>query len=193
MEADPEHVRRVRYENLVTEPAREIAGILRFIGAEVSEANLKIAITIKLLRPNLPVYARSETQRVSDNMKSFGTDIVINPYAIFAERLFLALSSPMKYLVQDWLISVQGTPLRSRLDPPSGRWVVCGAGRFGEHVLQRLAESSLPVTVVDVHPDRVKRYDDAVLGKSRERGVLEAERRRAGQGVALDQEGCVRV
>jgi hypothetical protein len=44
MEADPEHVRRVRYENLVTEPAREIAGILRFIGAEVSEANLKIAI-----------------------------------------------------------------------------------------------------------------------------------------------------
>jgi Trk K+ transport system NAD-binding subunit len=160
----------------------ELAGLGRpncegvIVTTNDDHANLKIAITIKLLRPNLPVYARSETQRVSDNMKSFGTDIVINPYAIFAERLFLALSSPMKYLVQDWLISVQGTPLRSRLDPPSGRWVVCGAGRFGEHVLQRLAESSLPVTVVDVHPDRVKRYDDAVLGRGTEAHTLEEAR-----------------
>ena len=44
LEADPEHVKRVRYENLVTEPEREIAGILRFIGTEVSEASLRIAI-----------------------------------------------------------------------------------------------------------------------------------------------------
>lgn len=44
LEADPAHVKRVRYENLITEPEREIAGILRFIGTEVSEASLRTAI-----------------------------------------------------------------------------------------------------------------------------------------------------
>ncbi|UCH24389.1 MAG: sulfotransferase [Trueperaceae bacterium] len=44
LEADPEHVKRVRYEDLVTEPEREIAGILRFMGVEGSEADLRIAI-----------------------------------------------------------------------------------------------------------------------------------------------------
>ena len=42
--SDPEQAKRVRYEDLVTEPEREIAAILRFVGAEVSEANLRRAI-----------------------------------------------------------------------------------------------------------------------------------------------------
>ena len=75
-------------------------------------ANLTIAITSKLLRPELPVLARSETRRVVANMASFGTDLTVDPYTIFAERLYLALTSPTKYLVQDWLISVPGTRLR---------------------------------------------------------------------------------
>ena len=104
-------------------------------------ANLKIAITTKLLRPELPVLARSESLRVTANMDSFGTDHTIDPYSIFAERLFLALSSPVKYLVQDWLISVPGSELREALNPPSGRWIVCGAGRFGSRMLSRLEDS----------------------------------------------------
>ncbi len=92
--------------------------------------NLTIAITVKLLRPELAVLARSENQRVCDNMASFGTDSVINPYRIFAERMSLALNSPIKYLVQDWLISVPGSELREVLEPPTGPWIVCGAGRF---------------------------------------------------------------
>ncbi len=134
--------------------------------------NLKIAITAKLLRPELPVLARSETARVSDNLRSFGTDAVIDPYAIFAERLYLALSSPIKYLVQDWLISVEGTNLRERLDPPIGRWIVCGAGRFGERMLDRLTESKLPFTVVDVHEERLGKYPNAVLGRGTEAHTL---------------------
>mgnify|MGYP001818189405 CR=1 FL=1 len=74
--------------------------------------NLTIAITVKLLRPDVAVLARSENQRVCDNMASFGTDSIINPYRIFGERLSLALSSPTKYLVQDWLITVPGSELR---------------------------------------------------------------------------------
>jgi len=136
------------------------------------QANLKIAITAKLLRPGLIVLARSENSRVSDNMSSFGTDYVIDPYAIFSERLFLALSSPVKYLVQDWLISVPGSALREPLNPPKGRWIVCGAGRFGSRMLEQLRESAMPFTVVDVHPERLEAYENGVLGRGTEAATL---------------------
>ena len=136
--------------------------------------NLTIAITVKLLRPNLAVLARSENQRVCDNMASFGTDSIINPYRIFAERLHLALSSPTKYLVQDWLISVPGSELRKVLKPPMGPWVVCGVGRFGALMVEQLEAMGLPVTVIDVHPDRLPAYKQAVLGRGTEAHTLVA-------------------
>ncbi len=135
-------------------------------------ANLTIAITSKLLRPELPVYARSETDRTSGNMASFGTNYIIDPYAIFAERMFLALSSPVKYLLQDWLISVPGSALREPIDPPTGRWIICGLGRFGSRMAARLEEAGMPYAVVDVHPDRIKGRENGVLGRGTEGETL---------------------
>ena len=156
----------------------EIAGLMSpncqgiIVTTNDDQVNLKIAITSRLLRPELQVLARSETSRVSANMESFGTDFVIDPYAIFAERLFLALSSPVKYLVQDWLISVPGSSLREPLHPPTGRWIVCGAGRFGSRMLPQLEESGLPFTVVEVHADRLANYPNHVLGRGTESATL---------------------
>ena len=154
--------------------------------------NLTIAITVKLLRPELAVLARSENQRVCDNMASFGTDTIVNPYRIFAQRLSLALSSPVKYLVQDWLISVPGSVLREGIAPPTGKWIVCGAGRFGIRMIQQLQQSGLPITVVDVHPDRLTAYENSVLGRGteahtlEEAGIATAEGIIAGTGDDID-------
>lgn len=136
-------------------------------------ANLTVAITAKLLRPQLPVFARSETNRTSRNLASFGTDYIIDPYSIFAERMYLALSSPIKYLLQDWLISMPGSMLRQPLDPPSGRWIIAGLGRFGSRIAERLAETGLPFTVIDVHEDRLEGFDHAVVGRGTESHTLE--------------------
>ena len=137
------------------------------------QVNLTVAITVKLLRPEISVLARSEIQRVCDNMASFNTDLIVNPYRIFAERISLALSSPIKYLVQDWLISVPGSKLREVIEPPKGPWIVCGAGRFGARTIEQLEKSGLPVTVIDVHPDRLPAYQNAVLGRGTEAHTLE--------------------
>jgi Trk K+ transport system NAD-binding subunit len=134
--------------------------------------NLTIAITVKLLKPELAVLARSETDRVSDNMMSFDTNSVIDPYRIFSERFHLALRSPVKYLVQDWLISVPGSKLRKELKPPTGTWIVCGAGRFGIRMIEQLQLSALPVTVVDVRPERLSIYEGGVLGRGTEAHTL---------------------
>ncbi len=154
--------------------------------------NLTIAITAKLLRPGLTVLARSENRRVSDNLASFGTDFIVDPYRIFAERLFLALRSPVKYLVQDWLISVPGSDLRDVVKPPKGHWIVCGAGRFGSPMLEQLQISKMPFTVVDVHPERLPAYEHGVLGRGTEAhtlmeaGVNEAVGIIAGTGDDID-------
>lgn len=137
------------------------------------QVNLTVAITVKLLRPEIAVLARSEIQRVCDNMASFNTDLIVNPYRIFAERISLALSSPIKYLVQDWLISVPGSKLREVTAPPTGPWIVCGAGRFGARTIEQLEKSGLPVTVIDVHPDRLPAYQNTVLGRGTEAHTLE--------------------
>jgi Trk K+ transport system NAD-binding subunit len=154
--------------------------------------NLTIAITSKLLRPELPVMARAETRRVVHNMASFGTDQAVDPYTIFAERFFLALKSPIKYLVQDWLISVPGTRLREELKPPDGRWILAGVGRFGSRMAAKLDEAGVDYTVIDVHPDRVAERPGSVLGRGTEAqtlmqaGVMEAEGIIAGTGDDVD-------
>jgi voltage-gated potassium channel len=135
-------------------------------------ANLTVAITSKLLRPDLPVMARSESPMTSANMASFGTDHIVDPYEIFAERFFLALSSPIKYLVQDWLISVPGSELRKLLNPPSGHWIVCGMGRFGQRIAAKLDEMALPYTAVDTQPDRLQGSPNSVLGRGTEASTL---------------------
>jgi Trk K+ transport system NAD-binding subunit len=135
-------------------------------------ANLTIAITSKLLRPGMPVLARSETRRVMANMASFGTDLTVDPYTIFAERFYLALRSPTKYLVHDWLISVPGTDLRRELNPPAGRWLLAGVGRFGSRMAARLDEAGVSYTVIDVHPDRVAQRPGSVLGRGTEASTL---------------------
>jgi Trk K+ transport system NAD-binding subunit len=135
-------------------------------------ANLTVAITSKLLRPDLPVLARSETPMTSANMASFGTDHIVDPYDIFSSRFMLALNSPTKFLVQDWLISVPGSQLRKPLSLPSGQWILCGLGRFGSRIAARLEEAALPFTVVEVHPDRLTGRHNEVLGRGTEAGTL---------------------
>ena len=136
-------------------------------------ANLTIAITAKLLRPELPVMARAESRRTVANMASFGTDHTVDPYTIFAQRFYLALKSPTKYLVQDWLISVPGTQLRDRLNPPDGRWILAGVGRFGSRMAAKLDEGGVDYTVIDVHPDRVQERPGSVLGRGTEAKTLQ--------------------
>jgi voltage-gated potassium channel len=150
--------------------ARNCIGMIAITNDD--HANLTVAITSKLLRPELPVLARAESRRVVDNMASFGTDLTVDPYTIFAERFHLALVSPVKYLVQDWLISVPGTELRASMEPPDGRWILCGIGRFGSRMELKLQEADVPCTAIDVHPERIAARPGSVLGRGTEAKTL---------------------
>jgi len=138
------------------------------------EANLKIAITSKLLNRPLPVICRAETHDVQNNMASFGTDHIINPFDTFGDRLGLALHSPGTHLLFQWLTAVPNTPLSEPLYPPHGKWVLCGYGRFGKAVHQSLIGEGVQTVIVEADPQRTGCADRCVIGRGTEAITLQA-------------------
>jgi Trk K+ transport system NAD-binding subunit len=113
------------------------------------EANLAVAIAVRLLNPSVPVLARADRQETAANMDSFGTDHIIYPYERFGEYLASAIDTPASCRLTEVLVGVPGRRPRPQTEPPRGRWVVCGYGRFGREVVKSLVGGGLEVTIIE--------------------------------------------
>jgi Trk K+ transport system NAD-binding subunit len=134
------------------------------------EANLAVTMAAALLRPELPVIARTTSPAIGERMCAFGNPSVINPFDTFGDHLRLALRAPASFQLLTWLESGPGAPLppRGRL-PRGGRWVVCGYGRFGRETTKDLRAEGLDVTVIDQeeHDD-----EEVVVGDGSDPAVM---------------------
>lgn len=142
----------------------------------VNEANLKVAITAKLLHPEIQVICRADSHDVEANMASFGTDHVYDPFDTFALNMAIAIESACLSLLVDWLAGIRGEPLREPVYPPGkGRWVICGYGRFGKAMYRHLKEQGLQLTVIEAQPQRTGMPAEGVVqGRGTEAVTLEA-------------------
>ena len=113
------------------------------------EVNLKIAITSKLLHPDVRVVCRSELKEFEDNMRSFGTDYIVNPFETFSNIFAMAMHSPAMHLIYDWLTGAPNTRLSDPVYFRYGHWILCGYGRFGKQLFKHLRDSSIPTTIID--------------------------------------------
>lgn len=112
--------------------------------------NLAAVMAVRLLRPELPVYARANDRVTAASMHDFGADGVINPFDRFGEYLILRLQRPVTYRLVKWLLAAYDSPLeecRTRL--PSGRWIVASDDHFGEEIASDLRRAGVVVEVVD--------------------------------------------
>lgn len=124
-------------------------GVVALTGDD--ETNLDVAMTTALLRPDLPITARSNSRDVADRMRAFHVKDVVNPLDRFGDHLRILLRSPAAYQLMIWLTSAPGTLLPERFDRlPHGRWVVCGHDRYGDELSADLRAEGLDVTVVHV-------------------------------------------
>jgi voltage-gated potassium channel len=149
---------------------RDCRGLVALTNDE--SANLAAAVTVKLLRAELPVLARCESSPIAANMASFGTDHIINPFEVFARELALAVHAPTQYLLRDWLTAVPGSPLAEPLEPPRGLWIVCGYGRFGRAVAAALRREGNGIRIIEPDP-RDSDGRDVVRGSGTEASTLE--------------------
>jgi len=135
--------------------------------------NLRVAIASTLLNPGVRVIARAETRDAGDNIASFGTSQVINPFETFAGRLAMALHSPGTFLLHEWLTSVPHEKLTDPIFPPHGKWILCGYGRFGKAVYERMVAENLQVTIIEATPETTNAPDDVITGRGTEAITLQ--------------------
>jgi voltage-gated potassium channel Kch len=126
---------------------RRCLGVVAVTGDD--SANLAVAIAARLLNPDLPALCRASHSEVIANMASFGTDHILDPYDKFGEYLALAIRSAGSFQLLDWLTGIPGTHLAAQKEPPKGRWLICGYGRFGKAVVRHAEERHLEATVID--------------------------------------------
>jgi voltage-gated potassium channel len=131
------------------------AGVLALTNND--EANLSVTMASALLRPDLPVVARTISPTIADRMRTFGNPAVVNPFDRFGNHLRLALQAPAAYQLLTWLEAGPGAALPVRGEPsPDGRWVMCGYGRFGRELTADLRAAGLDVTIIEsgARPDQ---------------------------------------
>jgi Trk K+ transport system NAD-binding subunit len=139
-----------------------------------NDVNLKVAITAKLLHPETEVICRADSHDIEANMASFGTDYIIDPFDTFALHLATAIQAPCLSLLQDWLSLGHSNRLQEPVYPPNkGLWVICGYGRFGKAVYEKLIREGLEVVVIEANPDTTGIPSTAfVLGRGTEAETL---------------------
>lgn len=134
--------------------------------------NLKVSVSSKLLNSHLPVFCRSEIEDEANNMASFGTDLIVNPYHTFAQGLNLLAHKSAMYKIHSWLIN-QRNPLHlADRNLPKGRWILCGYGRMGKAIAHALNKDGIELIIVDPDPVKNNAPEGAIVGRGTEAKTL---------------------
>lgn len=142
------------------------------------ETNLKIAISSKLLHPDGMVVCRSDIKSYEENMRSFNTDYVVNPYNTFAKIFSMLLHSPSMHMIFNWLTGAPDSQLSDAEEPlklNAGRWILCGYGRFGMSLYESLHEHNVQVTILEA--------DEKICEKFRQSNTATTDNIITGSGV----------
>ena len=151
------------------------------------ETNQAIAVSCRLLRPDLPVLARIRDPECDTHLGVFGGDIVVNPFERFAQHLSSALVAPEHFRLREILTGAPDEPLPEVHRPPRGHWIMCGYGRFGHAVVTELREAGQSVSVVDV-----AHFDEGnvdVKGRGTEPGTLSTAGIDTAVGIVIGNHG----
>ena len=111
---------------------------------------------------------RSDTHDSEDNMASFGTDVIINPFDTFADRFSMMFQSPSMYLVYEWMTSLNEAPLTEFTAPPRGTWVLCGYGRFGKAVQRSLSFKGIQTVIIEYDVEGTAAPENTIAGRGTE-------------------------
>jgi voltage-gated potassium channel len=141
------------------------------------DVNLLVAMTAALIRPGLPVIARTVSPAIEHRMRAFGSPTVVNPFDRFGDHIRLALHAPASYQLTSWLMNGPGASLPEPDRPPTtGRWVICGYGRFGKKLTEDLRADGIDVTIIELRGNKEAAGEDFIVGDASEPEVMERAR-----------------
>ena len=112
------------------------------------QVNLTAATNTRILAPRVPVYARSSTDSNTRNLRSFDTEVVIDPFRVAARSITQLIRKPKAFALYYELVD----PDLNKIDvvevPQEGHWVVCAGGRLAETVVEVFLRESIEFFLV---------------------------------------------
>ena len=141
--------------------ALEMAGIKSpFCKAIVSlfendALNLRIALTAKVLNPNITMAIKSTTKNHTENLLDLGVQIIENPFDIIAKQIHMAINTPNALRLARWIygLSNLSVPL---LNLPRGKYIVCGYGRMGKSIYEVLKQNDFDIAFAEIDVEKTK-------------------------------------
>jgi Trk K+ transport system NAD-binding subunit len=156
------------------------------------QVNLKIAVTARLLNPELRVVIQSTSADYEEVLSTLGGDIhVIDPFQTYARYLAATVLDPRIHTLSQWISGSPGATLDLVLTPPKGRWVLCGLGRMGGHIRDALTTIGISTVVIDPGLDESEASAERIVGRATQAnlaaaGIAEADGIVAGTNTDSD-------
>ena len=133
------------------------------------EANLKVAVSARILRPDIKIICRSTSADNESEILAIGGDThVVDPFRVFASYLSLVIYNPTIQTLNEWMSGESGIALDRNISPlKSGKWILCGHGRMGTIVYKKLSAKGIDIKVVEPLVEKIEGIaDHAVLGRA---------------------------
>ncbi len=113
------------------------------------ELNLRVALAVKMLNPNVVLAVKSTTQNHTDNLKDLGVEIVENPFKIIASHIKLALNAPNILKLERWIYQIGklNDPLPIL---PHGKYIISGFGRMGQAIHNVFDKCDIECEVIEI-------------------------------------------
>lgn len=117
--------------------------------------NLRIALTAKVLNPNMTMAIKSTTKNHTENLQDLGVQIIENPFEIIANQIHMSINTPNTLRLARW---VHG--LCNLYDPlvnlPRGKYIVCGYGRMGKSIYEVLKQNDFEIGFAEIDSEKTK-------------------------------------
>ncbi len=160
----------------------EAAGIKKFhCKAVVSlfsddKKNLKIAVLSKLLNKNISLAIKASTVHQAEILEDLGVDIITNPFAIISKEIDIAFKAPNILKIEKWIYKLDDL---NAISPkfPSGKYIICGFGRMGKYLYNRLIDNGLELVFIEVDKNKIEvlneqEYSTLIIGDADDKEVL---------------------
>jgi len=138
------------------------------------QVNLTVATNTRILAPRVAVYARSGTDANTRNLRSFDTEVVIDPFRVAARSVTQLIRKPCAFALYHELVDPDLNHIDVVEMPAEGHWVICADGRLADTVVEAFQRDDIPFCLVSNQAPKDKRSVTWVQGLGTEARTLRA-------------------
>ncbi len=115
--------------------------------------NAKVALMSKLLNKRVDVIVKSTTKEHTEHLQNIGIRHIENPFKIISKRIYLALTKPNIWILEQWIFG-HILKIRKREVLPKGKYIICGYGRMGHALDLWLKKAGIETSHIDIVANR---------------------------------------